>query len=223
MALGGPHAREGAVTGEEIAEQELGGSKVHTESSGVGDVEVETDERVHRRRSSDYLSFFPPNCEEQPPRREPCRPDRPPRGGAARRPARHRRRKPYDMYKRDPPRSSTTATCFDIKPRWARTIITCLARIGGRPVGIVANKPRQLGRHPRRNDSADKAARFIRLCDAFGIPLVFLQDVPGFMVGTKVEHAGIIRHGAKMLYAVVARRCPSSPSWCERRTAPATT
>ena len=75
---------------------------------------------------------------------------------------------------------------FDLKPRWARTIITCLARMGGRPVGIVANQPKHLG-GILDNDSADKAARFVNLCDAFGIPLLFLLDVPGFMVGTKVE------------------------------------
>jgi acetyl-CoA carboxylase carboxyltransferase component len=90
---------------------------------------------------------------------------------------------------------------FDLKPQWAKTIITCLARMGGRPVGIVANQPKVLA-GILENDSADKAARFINLCNAFGIPLLFLQDVPGFMVGTKVEQAGIIRHGAKMLYAV---------------------
>jgi acetyl-CoA carboxylase carboxyltransferase component len=97
--------------------------------------------------------------------------------------------------------------CFDLKPQFARTIITCLARFGGRPVGIVANQPRQLG-GILDNDSADKAARFINLCNAYSIPLVFLQDVPGFMVGTKVEEAGIIRHGAKMLYAVANATVP---------------
>jgi len=86
-------------------------------------------------------------------------------------------------------------------------IITCLARIGGRPVGIVASQPRHLG-GILDIDSADKAARFVNLCNAFGIPLVFLMDVPGFMVGTKVEAAGIIRHGAKMLYAVSRATVP---------------
>jgi acetyl-CoA carboxylase carboxyltransferase component len=96
---------------------------------------------------------------------------------------------------------------FDIKPKFARTLITCLARFGGRPAGIVANQPKHLG-GILENDSADKAARFINLCDAFNIPLVFIQDVPGFMVGSKVEHAGIIRHGAKMLYAVSRATVP---------------
>ena len=96
---------------------------------------------------------------------------------------------------------------LDLKPQWAKTIITCFARFGGRPVGIVANQPRQLG-GILDNDSADKAARFVNLCNAFGLPLVFLQDVPGFMVGTKVEEAGIIRHGAKMLHAVANATVP---------------
>src|SRR6185369_6975697 len=96
---------------------------------------------------------------------------------------------------------------LDIKPKFAKTIITCLARFGGQPCGIVASQPKQLG-GILENDSADKAARFVNLCDAYGIPLLFLQDVPGFMVGTKVEQAGIIRHGAKMLYAVSSATVP---------------
>src|SRR5205814_2038746 len=154
----------------------------------------------------DYRSFFPQNCEEAPPLRQPVTdpvermdeelldvlPDSP--------------RKPYDMY--DVIRRIVDdGVWFDLKPRWDRTIIPCLARMGGRPVGIVANQPKQLG-GILENDSADKAARFINLCDAFGIPLLFLQDVPGFMVGTKVEQAGIIRHGAKMLYAVSRATVP---------------
>src|SRR5213076_470998 len=96
---------------------------------------------------------------------------------------------------------------FDIKPKFAKTLITCFARFGGMPCGIVANQPKQLA-GILENDSADKAARFINLCDAFNVPLLFLQDVPGFMVGTKVERAGIIRHGAKMLYAVSRATVP---------------
>ena len=115
-------------------------------------------------------------------------------------------RKPYDMYDVIG-RIVDDGVWFDVKPRFARTIITCLARMGGRPVGIVANQPKHLA-GILENDSADKAARFINLCDAYGIPLLFLQDVPGFMVGTKVEQAGIIRHGAKMLYAVSRATVP---------------
>ena len=105
---------------------------------------------------------------------------------------------------------------FDLKPQFAKTIITCLARMGGRAVGIVASQPRQLG-GILDNDSADKAARFVNLCDAFGIPLLFLQDVPGFMVGTKVEQAGIIRHGAKMLYFVTPSRGSKRWTACRGR------
>jgi acetyl-CoA carboxylase carboxyltransferase component len=115
-------------------------------------------------------------------------------------------RKPYDMYEVIR-RIVDDGEFLDIKPQWAKTIITCFARFDGRPAGIVANQPKHLG-GILDNDSADKAARFVNLCNAFGIPLVFLMDVPGFMVGTKVEQAGIIRHGAKMLHAVAAATVP---------------
>ena len=96
---------------------------------------------------------------------------------------------------------------LDLKPRWARAMITCLARIGGQPVGILANQPNHMG-GILDVDTSDKAARFIQICDAFNVPLVFLQDVPGFMIGSKVEHAGIIRHGAKMLHVMAAATVP---------------
>src|SRR5215207_1328355 len=203
MALAGPHLTK-AVTGEDVTQEELGGSRIHTRISGVGDLEVESDEDCIAA-IRDYLSFFPQHCEEPPPQRKTSDPvdrmdealldilpDSP--------------RKPYDMYDVIA-RIVDDGHWFDLKPRWARTIITCLARMGGRPVGIVANQPRHLG-GILENDSADKAARFVNLCDAYGIPLLFLMDVPGFMVGTKVEQAGIIRHGAKMLYAVSRAAVP---------------
>ena len=204
MALAGPHLVRAAI-GEDVTQEELGGSRVHCRKSGVGDIEVADDEEciaVVKR----YLSYFPSHCEERPPVRPVVRPARPRRRRAARRAARH---EPQAVrHVRGHPRASwTTATCLDVKGAWARTIITCLARMGGRPVGIVANQPKHLG-GILDNDSADKAARFVNLCNAFGIPLVFLQDVPGFMVGTKVEAAGIIRHGAKMLHAVAAATVP---------------
>jgi acetyl-CoA carboxylase carboxyltransferase component len=115
-------------------------------------------------------------------------------------------RKPYDMYEVIR-RIVDDGDLLDIKGQWGRTVITCLARFGGRPVGIVASQPRHRG-GVLDNDSADKAAHFVNLCNAFGLPLVFLQDVPGFMVGTKVEADGIIRHGAKMLYAVANATVP---------------
>ena len=203
MALAGPHLTK-AVTGEDVTQEELGGSKVHTRVSGVGDLEVRSDEECIQA-VKDYLSFFPSNCEERPPVREAADPvDR--RDEELLDVLPESPRKPYDMY--DVIRRIVDdGEWFDMKPRFARTIITCLARMGGRPVGIVANQPKQLG-GILENDSADKAARFINLCDAFGIPLLFLQDVPGFMVGTKVEQEGIIRHGAKMLYAVSRATVP---------------
>jgi acetyl-CoA carboxylase carboxyltransferase component len=203
MALAGPHLVRAAI-GEDVTQEELGGSRVHCRKSGVGDLEVADDaECIARIRQ--YLSFFPSHCEEQPPVRESADPvermdeellDVLPDSN----------RKPYDMYEVIR-RIVDDGEWLDLKPQWAKTIITCLARMGGRPVGIVASQPRQLG-GILDNDSADKAARFVTLCDAFNIPLLFLVDVPGFMVGTKVEAAGIIRHGAKMLHAVAAATVP---------------
>lgn len=203
MALAGPYLVK-ALTGEDISMEDLGGAKVHCRKSGVGDLEVKDDHEcveVVKR----YLSYFPPHCEERPPVRESPDPedrmsekllDIVPESS----------RQPYDMY--DLIREIVDdGEILDIKPKFAQTIITCLARFGGRPAGIVANQPKMLG-GILENDSADKAARFMNLCDAFNIPLVFLQDVPGFMVGSKVEYEGIIRHGAKMLYAVSRATVP---------------
>ena len=203
MALAGPHLVRAAV-GEDVTQEELGGSRVHCRKSGVGDLEVESDEACIDAIKQ-YLSYFPQNCEQPPPVLPTSDPvdrgdeellDILPDSG----------RKPYDMYEVIR-RIVDDGTYFDLKPQWAKTIITCLARFGGRPAGIVANQPRQLG-GILDNDSADKAARFINLCNAYGLPLVYLMDVPGFMVGTKVEQAGIIRHGAKMLYATASATVP---------------
>ncbi|HZB75753.1 MAG TPA: acyl-CoA carboxylase subunit beta [Solirubrobacteraceae bacterium] len=203
MALAGPHLVRAAI-GEDVTQEELGGSRVHCRRSGVGDIEVADDEEciaVIKR----YLSFFPSHCEERPPILPVSDPVD--RGDAELLEVLpDTNRTPYDMYAVIR-RLVDDGDYLDVKGAWARTIITCLARMGGRPVGIVANQPKHLG-GILDNDSADKAARFVNLCDAFGIPLVFLQDVPGFMVGTKVEQAGIIRHGAKMLHAVAAATVP---------------
>jgi methylmalonyl-CoA decarboxylase subunit alpha len=203
MALAGPHLVRAAV-GEDVTQEELGGSRVHCRKSGVGDLEVADDEECIERIKQ-YLSFMPSHCEEAPPVRVVSDPvDRMDEELLDVIPESNR--KPYDMY--DVIRRIVDdGEYFDLKPQWAKTIITCLARFGGRPCGIVANQPKQLG-GILDNDSADKAARFINLCNAYGIPLLFLQDVPGFMVGTKVEEAGIIRHGAKMLYAVANATVP---------------
>jgi acetyl-CoA carboxylase carboxyltransferase component len=203
MALAGPHLVRAAV-GEDVTQEELGGSRVHCRKSGVGDLEV-ADDGECVARIKQYLSFFPSHNEQPPPRREPVDPvDRMDEELLDVLPESNR--KPYDMYEVIR-RIVDDGEWLDLKPQWAKTIVTCLARMGGRPVGIVANQPKQLG-GILDNDSADKAARFVNLCNAYGLPLVFLMDVPGFMVGTKVEQAGIIRHGAKMLYAVANATVP---------------
>ncbi len=203
LALGGPPLVK-AMTGEEIGEQELGGSKVHSTKSGVGDGEFK-DDAACIAAVKKYLSFFPSHCEELPPRitatdpigrRDDALLDLLPENP----------KKAYDMMK------LVTSIVdhgdvLELKPRWARAIITCLARVGGQSVGIVANQPNHMG-GILDVDTSDKAARFIQICDAFNVPLVFLQDVPGFMIGSKVEHEGIIRHGAKMLHAMAAATVP---------------
>jgi acetyl-CoA carboxylase carboxyltransferase component len=203
MALGGPPLVK-AVVGEDISAEELGGSKVHTEISGVADLEV-ADDAACIAVIKEYLGYFPGSNLEQPPmvacddpadRRDPSLlsivPDS--------------TRRAYDM-KKVVAAIVDGGRLFEIKPGWAKNLITCLARLGGRSVGIVANQPLVLG-GALDVDAADKAARFIMLCDAYHLPLVFLQDVPGFMVGSKVERQGIIRHGAKMLYAVSEATVP---------------
>lgn len=203
MALAGPHLVRAAV-GEDVTQEELGGSRVHCRRSGVGDLEVAGDEECIAQIKA-YLSYLPSHNAQAPPRRESADPvDRMDDGLLDVLPESNR--KPYDVYEVIR-RIVDDGEHFDLKPQWARTIVTCLARFDGRPAGIVANQPRQLG-GILDNDSADKAARFVNLCNAFGLPLVFLMDVPGFMVGTKVEADGIIRHGAKMLYAVANATVP---------------
>src|SRR5947209_7403711 len=203
MALAGPHLVRAAI-GEDVTQEELGGSRVHTRHSGVGDLEVADDPECIAAIKQ-YLGYFPSSCEDPPPIVPTSDPiDRGDQELLDVLP--NSNRKPYDMYEVIR-RIVDDGNYFDSKPQFARTIITCLARFGGRPAGIVANQPKQLG-GILDNDSSDKAARFINLMNAFGIPLVYLMDVPGFMVGTKVEEAGIIRHGAKFLYATANATVP---------------
>src|SRR5437667_4631293 len=203
MALAGRHLVK-AATKEDVTEEEMGGSAVHTKVSGVADLEVADDAECLRIVRT-YLSYFPSNNREPPP----VRPTEDPVDRRCEElydivPTAPRRA--YDMY-RVINAIVDDGECFPMKPEWARNVITALARIGGQPVGIVASQPKVLGGTLDVN-SADKAARFVWLCDAFGIPLVFLQDVPGFTVGSAVEKQGIIRHGAKMLFAVSEATVP---------------
>ncbi len=209
MALGGRHLVKAAV-GEDVTEEEMGGSAVHTTISGVADLEV-ADDRECLATVRRYLSFFPAHNRERPPVRE---------AGAAGAPADPVDRRCEELYGIVPTaprraydmRKVVTAVVDGgdvlwIKPGWAKNILTGLARVGGEPVGVVANQPMVLGGALDVN-AADKAARFVWLCDAFNIPLVFLHDVPGFIVGSAVEKQGIIRHGAKMLFAVSEATVP---------------
>jgi len=203
MALGGPPLVK-AVVGEDVDPETLGGSKVHTEVSGVADLEV-PDDAACIRAIKEYLSYFPSSNLEPPPR---VPTDDPPdrRDEALLDVVPDNPRRPYDMH-RVIASIVDEGRFFELKPAWAKNLIVGLARMGGMSVGIVANQPLYLG-GVLDVDAADKAARFVMLCDAFGIPLLFLQDVPGFMVGSRVERAGIIRHGAKMLYAVAEATVP---------------
>src|SRR5215471_5339917 len=203
IAIGGPYLVE-SVVGEKVSEEELGGSKVHNEISGTADGEY-PDDASCLAAVREYLSFFPSHCEQKPPL------------GSTQDPADRRDeellevvpenpRRAFDMHKVILPLLDERHF-FPIKPRFAPNLITGLGRIAGHPIGIVANNSLVLGGVLDVNAS-DKAARFINLCDAFNIPLLFLQDAPGFLVGTKVEQQGIIRHGAKMLYAVASATVP---------------
>jgi methylmalonyl-CoA decarboxylase subunit alpha len=203
MALGGPHLVKAAV-GEDVTEQEMGGSQVHTKISGVADLEVPDDPACIEAIRS-YLSFFPSSNLEKPPIRE------------ASDPIDRRCEDLYDIVPANPRQAYDIRRViksivddgefFPMKPDWARSLVTGFARFGGRPVGVVANQPMFLGGAIDVN-AADKAARFVWLCDAFHIPLVFLMDCPGFLVGSKVEKEGIIRHGSKMLFAVSEATVP---------------
>lgn len=203
MALAGRHLVKAAV-GEDVSEEEMGGSAVHTKVSGCADLEVADDADCLRTVRS-YLSYFPSHNLEQPPVRESADPiDR-------------RCPELYDIVPTAPRRAydvrkvvraiADDGDVLWMKPDWAKNITTGLVRIGGHPVGMVANQPMVLGGALDVN-AADKAARFVWLCDAFNIPLVFMHDVPGFIVGSAVEKQGIIRHGAKMLFAVSEATVP---------------
>jgi acetyl-CoA carboxylase carboxyltransferase component len=195
MYLGSPRMAQ-MVIGEQVTLEEMGGARMHTGVSGCGHVLVASDEEGIDAAAR-YLSYLPSRWEEEPPAAPPAAPA----SGAPIReliPADENR--PFDM-------KALLASLLDadsfmeIHARFAKELIVGLGRLDGRAVGIVANQPRFKG-GVLFGDSADKAARFIWTCNAFNVPLLFLADVPGFMIGTQVERQGIIRHGAKMISAV---------------------
>jgi acetyl-CoA carboxylase carboxyltransferase component len=203
MYLGSPRMAE-MVIGEQTTLEEMGGARMHATVSGCGDNLASDDEdAIDQARA--WFSYFPTTWHDEPPRYLAAPPARAfaddvvPAAETA----------GYDVH--DVVEALVDAdSFFEIKPLFAPELVCGLGRLDGRPIGIVANNPAVKG-GVLFVDSADKAARFVWCCDAFNIPLLFLADVPGFMVGTQVEAAGIIRHGAKMVTAVseatVAKIC----------------
>ena len=202
MYLGSPRMAE-MVIGEKVTLEEMGGARMHTGVSGCGHMLVASDEEgVDLARA--YLSYFPSHWQDEPPLAPPADP--------APAPVAIRELIPADENKAFDMKALIAALVDDgsfleVHPRWARELVVGYARVDGRVVGIVANQPKQKG-GVLFVDSADKAARFVQTCNAFNVPLLFLADVPGFMIGTQVERQGIIRHGAKMISAVSEATVP---------------
>lgn len=202
MYLGSPRMAE-MVIGEKVSLEEMGGARMHCTISGCGDVLCKNEQEAIEKAKA-YLSYFPSNYQEVPALQSSISPKQfeknieeilPGNQNAA-----------FNMmdiiY-----RIIDEHSFFEVKKLFAPELITGLARIEGRTIGIIANQPKVKG-GVLFVDSADKAAKFIHLCDAYHIPLLFLVDVPGFMIGTKVERAGIIRHGAKMIAAMSEATVP---------------
>jgi methylmalonyl-CoA decarboxylase subunit alpha len=198
MYLGSPRMAE-MVIGEKVTLEEMGGARMHTGVSGCGHFLVESDEEgidLAKR----YLGYFPSSWRQEPPAAPPGEPSR----GLPEIPADEN--KPFDMLELI--HGLVDADSFlEVQRRWAKELIVGYARLDGRAIGVVANQPKQRG-GVLFVDSSDKAARFIWTCNAFNLPLLFLADVPGFMIGTQVERQGIIRAGAKMISAVSETTVP---------------
>ncbi len=202
MYLGSPRMAQ-MVIGQETSLEEMGGARMHCTVSGCGDLLAQSEPEVIEAARR-YLAYFPLHEGGALPTREPRPPERAPDELESVIPAQEY--KPFDV-REVVARLVDAGSFFELKALYAGEILTGLARIDGHPVGIVANQPKVKG-GVLFVDSADKAARFVWLCDAFGIPLVFLADVPGFMVGKQVERQGIIRAGAKMIMAVAEATVP---------------
>lgn len=201
MYLGSPRMAE-MVIGEKVSLEEMGGARMHTSVSGCGHFLVDTDAEAIEVAKR-YLSYMPQSWREAPPASPPAEP-------AAERAV-------SEIVPADPKDSFDVkeliaALCdadsfCEVQERWAKEVVVGFARLSGRVIGVVANQPKVKG-GVLFVDSADKAARFIWTCNAFNVPLLFLADVPGFMIGSDVERQGIIRHGAKMISAVSEATVP---------------
>jgi acetyl-CoA carboxylase carboxyltransferase component len=200
MYLGSPRMAE-MVVGEKVTLEEMGGARMHATISGCGDnLAVDDEDAIEQAKL--YFSYLPTCWREQPPdavadapARDLTGDDIPPDESV-----------PFDMHLVVDGLVDADSF-FEVKPLFAAELITGFGRIDGRTVGVVANNSAVRG-GVLFVDSADKAARFIWLCDAFNVPLLYLADVPGFMIGSEVERQGIIRHGAKMITAVAEATVP---------------
>lgn len=203
MFITGPNVIK-TVTGEEVTAEQLGGAMTHNSISGVAHF-IGADDKQTLLMVRELLGYMPSNNMEAPPVKpsgddvnrsipqlNDIIPDNP--------------NKAYDMYTVIQ-NIADDGKIFDVMPHYAKNIITCYIRLDGATVGVVANQP-MFGAGCLDIDASDKAARFIRRCDAFNIPLLTIEDVPGFLPGTGQEHGGIIRHGAKMLYAYCEATVP---------------
>src|SRR5215217_4600673 len=192
------------VTHEEVTKEELGGAMTHNATSGVAHFAV-PDDRECLRLIRELLGYLPGNNVDDPPRRETSDPiDR--EDEALDRLVPESPNQAYDMH--DLLQSVFDDGAFlEVHRHFARNLIVGFARLGGRPVGIVANQPAHLA-GVLDIDASVKGARFVRFCDAFNIPLVTFEDVPGFLPGTQQELGGLIKHGAKLLYAFAEATVP---------------
>lgn len=196
MYITGPGVTE-TVTGESVTHEDLGGSVVHTNTTGIAQFSSPDDEAVLDDIKR-LLSYLPQNNLEDPPRVDPQDdPDR--RPDELNQLIPDSPQKPYDVA-RVIELVVDRGSFFEVGKTFAQNIVVGFARLNGRPVGVVANQPR-VNAGTLTVDASLKGARFVRFCDAFNIPIVTLVDVPGYMPGTDQEHRGIIRHGAKLLYA----------------------
>ncbi len=201
MYVGSPRMVEMAI-GEKVDQEALGGARMHCEASGCGDILAGSDEEAIELAKR-YLAYMPQSHRA---RVAPAEAAEPAPGRSIEEIVPYDQRKYFDMYEVID-RLIDAGSWLELKALFAREVITGFARLGGRAVGIVANQPKVKG-GVLFVDSSDKAARFVWLCNAYNVPLVYLADVSGFMVGSKVERAGIIRHGAKMIFATAQATVP---------------
>jgi propionyl-CoA carboxylase beta chain len=191
------------VTNEEVTKEDLGGARTHASMSGVAHFVRKSDEAV-LAGIRELLGYLPSNNLDEAPPREPREP--PPGGGDLNAFIPEEPNRPYDM-RELVRRIADDGVYFESQAAFAPNILVGFIRLGGRSIGVVANQPMHLA-GVLDIDASVKGARFVRFCDAFNIPLLVFEDVPGFLPGTQQEYGGIIRHGAKLLYAFAEATVP---------------